>query len=157
MKLEIELDLNKIDYDAINKQIAEKVAALDIKDMYNIESKIDSKISTLVKEEVDYSYTEYLNKYWSSPTSEGEKLIETMSKAEIENRTKKIIDDIFAADYNEEVLRELMIKFLPDVFAAILFRRLESTLFTKECNYNDQMFNMIRSHVDCAINNKIRY
>ena len=26
MKLEIELDLNKIDYDAINKQIAEKVA-----------------------------------------------------------------------------------------------------------------------------------
>lgn len=157
MKLEIELDLNKIDYDAINKQIAEKVAALDIKDMYNIESKIDSKISTLVKEEVDYSYNEYLNKYWSSPTSEGKKLIETMSKAEIENRTKKIIDDIFAADYNEEVLRELMIKFLPDVFAAILFRRLESTLFTKECNYNDRMFNMIRSHVDCAINNKIRY
>ena len=30
MKLEIELDLNKIDYDAINKQIAEKVAELNI-------------------------------------------------------------------------------------------------------------------------------
>ena len=34
MKLEIELDLNKIDYDAINKQIAEKVAELNIKEEY---------------------------------------------------------------------------------------------------------------------------
>lgn len=34
MKLEIELDLNKIDYDAINKQIAEKVAELNVKEEY---------------------------------------------------------------------------------------------------------------------------
>ena len=45
MKLKIELDLNKIDYDAINKQIAEKVAELNIKETYEIESKIDKKIN----------------------------------------------------------------------------------------------------------------
>ena len=56
MKLEIELDLNKIDYDAINKQIAEKVAELNIKEEYDIESKISNKITSIVNKEVDDSY-----------------------------------------------------------------------------------------------------
>lgn len=63
MKLEIELDLNKIDYDAINKQIAEKIAALDIKEIYDVESKINSKITNLIKQEVDESYNSYLERY----------------------------------------------------------------------------------------------
>ena len=60
MKLEIELDLNKIDYDAINKQIAEKVAELNIKEEYDIESKINNKITSIVNKDVDDSYNSYI-------------------------------------------------------------------------------------------------
>lgn len=151
MKLEIELDLNKIDYDAINKQIAEKVAALDIKEMYGIESKIDNKISNLVKEEVDCSYNQYIDRYWRNATSKGRELIESMSKAEIENRTKQVIEEIFANDYNEDTMREVMLKIIPDVFSSILFKRMESALFTKEYNYYDQIQNMVRSQIDNAL------
>lgn len=152
MKIEIELDINKIDYDAINKQIAEKVAALEIKDMYDIESKIDNKISNLVKEEVDCSYNKYIDRYWGNgDTSDGRKLIESMSKAEIENKTKQVIEEIFANDYNEDTMREVMLKMIPDIFASILFSRMESALFTKEYNYYNQIQNMVRSQIDSMI------
>ena len=152
MKLEIELDLNKIDYDAINKQIAEKVAELNIKEEYDIESRIDKKITNIVNEEIDHTYNSYLNDYWSKyPPSKGRELIESMSKSEIENRTKKVMEEIFSTEYNEETLREVMLKIIPDVFASILFRRMESALFSSEQNYYNQIHNMVRNEIDSRI------
>ena len=151
MKLEIELDFNKIDYDAINKQIAEKVAELNIKKEYDIESKISNKITSIVNKEVDDSYNSYIKKYSSCPTSEGKKLIESISKSEIENRTKKIMEEIFTNEYNEETLKEVMLKIIPDVFASILFRRMESALFNKEHNYYNQIYNMVRNEIESKI------
>lgn len=156
MKLEIELDLNKIDYDAINKQIAEKVAALDVKDMYDVVSKINNKITSLVNKEVDDSYNSYLDRYWSGATSDGRNLIETMTRTEIENHTRKVIEEIFANDYNEDAMREVMLKMIPDIFASILFKRMESALFTKEWDYYDRIQSMTRSLIDDKIN-RMRY
>lgn len=156
MKLEIELDLNKIDYDSINKQISEKVAALDIKDMYDVESKIDNKISNFIEKEVDYSYNAYLDRYWRDATSEGRKLIESMSKAEIENRTKQVIEEIFANEYSEDTMRETMLKVIPSVFTSILFSRIESALFSKDYDYYSQIHNMVMGEIDSAIN-RMRY
>ena len=156
MKLEIELDLNKIDYDAINKQIAEKVTALDIKEMCDVESRINNKISSLIEKEVDYSYNDYLNEYWNRPTCEGKRLIESMTKAEIENRTKNIMEEIFSNEYNEDVLRETMLKMIPDVFSYALFSRIDKALFSEEHKYRDQVFNMVRHEIDSKIN-RMRY
>lgn len=156
MKLEIELDLNKIDYDAINKQIEEKVAALDIKEIYDVESRINNKISSLIEKEVDYSYNDYLNEYWNRPTCEGKKLIESMTKAEIENRTKDIIEKIFSNEYNEDVMRETMLKMIPDVFSYALFSRIDKALFSEEHNYYNQVYNMVRGEIDSKIN-RMRY
>ena len=156
MKLEIELDLNKIDYDAINKQIAEKVAALEIKDMYDVETRIDNKISSLVENEVDLSYNHYLERYWHSPTDDGNKLIDTITKAEIENRTKKIMEDIFTNEYNEDTLREVMLKMIPDVFAYTLFEKLDTALCRKSSSYYNSIHNLVRGEIDCKIN-RMRY
>lgn len=154
MKLEIELDLNKIDYDAINKQVVEKVAALDIKEMYDIESKISNKITNIVNEEVEYAYNSYLDKaYWGDGTSaKGRELVEKLTKEKIENHTKEVMEEIFANEYNEDTMREVMFKIIPNVFASILFRRMESALFSKEADYYNDMYNMVRNE----INNRIR-
>ena len=56
MKLEIELDLNKIDYDAINQQIREKIANMDLANHYQL----DSKINRMVHDEVNAKVTTYL-------------------------------------------------------------------------------------------------
>lgn len=90
MKLEIELDLDKIDYDAINKQIAEKVAALNLKEEYDIESKINNKITSMVNKEVEQSYNSYICDYWKHPTSEGKALIKSMSKQKLKIARDKL-------------------------------------------------------------------
>lgn len=131
------------------------MAALDIKDVYDIESKISSKISTLIREEVDNCYNEYLDKYWDTPTSQGECLIKSITETEITKRTQKIIDEIFATDYNEKVLKELMIRFLPDIFVAILTTKLQSALSTADTNYHSTLFANIRSEIEYAINKRI--
>ena len=64
MKLEIELDLNKIDYDAINKQIQEKIEAIDIQKEYDIDSRIRERISNIVYNKVDIGYNDYIDNFW---------------------------------------------------------------------------------------------
>ena len=49
MKLEIELDLNKIDYSAINEQIQEKIKDIDLEKVYQINYKISRNISENVE------------------------------------------------------------------------------------------------------------
>ena len=158
MKLEIELDLNKIDYDSINKQIAEKVAALDIIEMYGIDSKIDNHISNLIEDEVDISYNRYIKKsFWDDGTTdEGRKLIEGMIKTEIENRTNQVIEKIFADDYNEDTMREVMLKMIPDIFSYALFARIDKALSYKESSYYADVFSMVRGEIDSKIN-RMRY
>ena len=56
MKLEIDLDLNQIDYEAINKQIQAKIDNMDIKDMYSL----DSKVEYMIKDKVERAVNGYL-------------------------------------------------------------------------------------------------
>lgn len=145
MEIKIDLDMNQIDYDVINKQIQEKIATLDIKDMCDVNAKIDNKISNYIENEIVYHYNRYLARYFGESTSsEGRNLIENMTKEEIKKQTQKVIDDIFENDYNEEKLRELMFKILPDVFATLLFEKMNSALLSKEINYYDDMYNRTR-------------
>lgn len=155
MKLEIELDLNKIDYDSINKQIAEKVAALNVEEMYDVESKVESRITRTINDLVDNSYNKYIDRYWSAPTSDGAKLIETMSKSEIERRTGKVIEEVFTNEFNDDALRELIIKLLPTIFCNLLFIRLESSIFTNEYNYREQLMNRVTSEIQYVVNTKL--
>ena len=53
MKLEIELDLNKIDYDAINKQIQNKIKEMDLNTVYSINSKINNTVRVEVESEIE--------------------------------------------------------------------------------------------------------
>ena len=158
MKLEIELDLNKIDYDSINKQIAEKVAALDIKEMYDVELRINNRITDLIEDNINMSYNRYIKKsFWDDGTTDdGKKLIEGMIKAEIENRTNQVIEKIFADDYNEDTMREVMLKMIPDIFSYALFARIDKALSYKESNYYADVFSMVRSEIDSKIN-RMRY
>lgn len=158
MKLEIELDLNKIDYDSINKQIAEKVAALDIKEMYDVESRINNKIADLIKDNINMSYNKYIKKsFWDDGTTDdGKKLIEGMIKAEIESRTNQVIEKIFADDYNEDTMREVMLKMIPDIFSYALFARIDKALSYRESSYYNDVFNMVRGEIDSKIN-RMRY
>lgn len=148
MEIKIDLDMNQIDYDAINKQIQEKVAALNIKDMYNFETRIENKISEYIREEIDSSYNIYLRKYWAGEiSSDGKNLIQDITSKQITEKTEKILEEIFTEEYTEEFLKELMYKIIPEVFYALLFKKLDYALFTDKQRNDNDMYSRIRSMI----------
>ena len=157
MKLEIELDLNKIDYVAINKQIADKIAELNIKETHElrIETRIEDAINREVSKLVDSGFNTYIaNRHgWNGPiTQYGKNLIDDISRTEIETRAKSMMDEFFTEERVNE-LREIMMKMIPNVFAHIMFSRLESSLYNTDYDYRNKMMSIMRSEIEHRINN----
>lgn len=155
MKLEIELDLDNIDYDAINQQIVEKISALDIKDIYELDRKIDNKVYVLVSRAVEDAYGEYLSRYCGDThvTDKGKQVVNSVINNEIKARSKQVIEDIFSDEYNEKVLRDIVIKMLPNVLIYVLFERLRTDVWVSEIDYQQMVHSMIKSEIDSMINN----
>ena len=118
MKLEIELDLNQIDYDAINKQIQDKIADMDLHKEYNISSKIDSKI----REEVEERVNRYLGySSWSGLNDSSKREIKDEITKNIRELIKPHVENIFNQIPQEEldaIVSELIPKVLVDIFTS---------------------------------------
>lgn len=118
MKLEIELDLNQIDYDAINKQIQDKIAAMDLHKEYQISSKIDSKIREETDREVNYYFR---NGAWGGLNSNSKREIKDEISKNIRELIKPHIENIFNQIPQEEldsVISELIPRVLVDIFTS---------------------------------------
>lgn len=102
MKLEIELDLNKIDYDTINKQIQEKVEALNITEIPDIENKISIMLNQILRE----VYTEYFNSGYTK-TYNGEAIVQNAIKEKFTEIVRKVIDDTYKEDKIKEIIEEI--------------------------------------------------
>lgn len=124
MKLEIELDLDRIDYDAINKQVQDKVAAMDLGKAYQISAKIDSKIREVTDREVNY----YLkNGNWGSLTNGARVEIND----EIRNNIRELIKPHVASIFNQlpqNELNKLISELLPQVLMDMLSSNMKEML-----------------------------
>lgn len=100
MKLEIELDLNKIDYEAINQQIQSKIADMDLETSYGISSKIDHQIKEGVQKEVN-SY--FRNGAWSGLSNDSKREIKDEISKNIKELISPHIENIFSQIPQEEL------------------------------------------------------
>ena len=137
MKLEIELDFNKNDYDSINKQIQEKVEALNISEMADIEN----RINTILDIKIRNAYNKYFdNNTYYADTYNGKKIINDLQKEKFTEVSRQIIDDIYKENKIEEIVAELF----PRLFVQAMYDSLYDT-----------MCNSIRSNNENTINNAI--
>lgn len=125
MKLEIDLDLNQIDYEAINKQVQEKIAQMDLRNEYRIETRIDQQIRDDVEREV--------RTYLKSGGWYGE--LNDRSKQEIKDEISKKLRELLApcventfSKITREELDEVVKKFLPEIFMDMLTSDMRSML-----------------------------
>lgn len=124
MKLEIELDLNQIDYEAINKQIQDKVAAMDLHNEYQINSKINYKIKEEVENQVDYYFR---SGAWGGLNNDSKREIQDEISKNLKELIKPHIDDIFNQIPQEE-LNQIISDLLPRVLMDILVSNMSSAL-----------------------------
>lgn len=142
MKLEIELDLNKIDYDAINKQIQEKIESMDLAKEYNISYKIESKI----REEVESKVRSNMNGWYGELNDNTKRNIKDEISYNIREVVSPIVNDALSKISQEEfnsIIREL----LPVIFMNVLMRDMGSMFSNYYCSMNADIMSQCESRI----------
>lgn len=124
MELKIDIDMNKIDYNAINKQIQEKVKELDISARYEIDNKIESRVSKYVDEDIS-SYI-HQNWYYSDKLSDNAKSsITKLATDKINDKVTGVVAEIFEKMTDEE-LDEIIVDLVPKIMCDVIANRFQS-------------------------------
>lgn len=142
MKLEIELDLNKIDYDAINQQVQEKIASMDLAKEYNISHKIESKI----REEVESRVRSNMNGWYGNLNEDTKRDIKDEIHYNIKEVIAPIVQDTLSKVSQEEfdsIIREL----LPVIFMNVLMNDMSGMFSNYYCRMNADIMSQCESRI----------
>ena len=144
MKMQIELDLEKIDYDSINKQIQEKISNIDLKKEYDINSKIVSSINEEVEREVSTSLGYYGFGELDKKTKDTIKKVINESLIDlVKTRVEEIFDKISQNELDD---------IISCVISETIVKNVQSTMYNVMGNYR----NNIDSRIYTICENKIR-
>lgn len=157
MKVEIDIDMGKIDYDAINEQIREKLEDLNPTDIFNRYYKTDSDISAYIENYLEQGSNQYIvNKGWWSNSSEAKNKIEQIAKSIITVKVQEVCDGILAT-MSEKELQELVYKILPNVFVNTMYEKILSALYNHDMQLHADLNLMSRDIVDEAFRSRSGY
>ena len=150
MKVEIDIDMSRIDYDSINEQIKEKLENLTPTDIFSRYYRTDEDISKYIEKYLENgSYQYIVNRGWWSNNSEAERKISDIAKEIITTKVKEVCDGILET-MPEKDLQELVYKILPNVFVDALYGRIMSSLYSSEGHLQCDVQQMCRGIVDDA-------
>ena len=144
MKLEIELDLNKIDYDSINKQIQSKIAAMNLEETYQINQRIKDEID---KQVIDIVKRNMYSNYWRCD-------IEADIKEGITDELRKLIKDALSPQVNEvfnkisnKELNQMFIEIFPLCYINIISTLAEHTFYKSRDEAQSVMNDLITNRL----------
>ena len=148
MKLEIELDLNQIDYEAINKQIQDKIKEMDIHKEYRIESMIKSKIT----EEVNYEVERYLkSNSWSGLNESSRRQITEEIYTNIKKYVEPHITDILNQIPQDE-LNNIISGLIPRVLVDVITTNMKDIMMNYYNSSTSQIYQICDEQIKNLLN-----
>lgn len=148
MKLEIDLDLNKIDYDSINAQIKQKIKDLDITNIYTINDRIKNELDTQISQVIrDNMYRNYWSNELDNKTTGH---IQDELRILIREAITPLVNNIFN-QISEEEIETMILNILPKTLVLLLMDNLKGSLYSLQ---NDQM-HLMESVIENHINNRL--
>ena len=149
MKLEIDLDLNKIDYDSINEQIKQKIKDLDITNVYTIDDRIrnelDAQISQIIRQNM------YRN-YWSDTLdSKTERHIQDELKILIKETMTPSVNNVFDK-ISEEEIEKMILDILPKALVMLVIDNLKGSFYSLQNDQMGLMESVIENHINRRLN-----
>ena len=156
MKVEIDIDMSRINYDSINTQIKEKLEKLTPSDIFSRYYKTDDDISRYIEKHLDEGSENYMvnQGWWSNSTAKQN--IQDIAKRIITDKMQKICDDIFATMTDEE-LQRLVYDIFPNIFVQAMYDKVAHALYSSESEKEYNMQNICRSIVDQAFRSRSSY
>lgn len=157
MKVEIDIDMSRIDYDSINTQIKEKLESLTPTDIFSRYYKTDEDISEYITKYLENgSYQYIVNKGWWSNNREAENKISNIATEIVTAKVKEVCDNILTT-MPEKDLQELVYKILPNVFVDALYGKILNSLYGSENRLQCDVHEMCRNVVDNAFRSRSSY
>ena len=149
MKLEIDLDLSKIDYDSINEQIKQKIKDLDIASVYTIDDRIKNELNAQITQTINENM--YRN-YWSNE-------LDDKTNRHIQDELKVLIKEAITPSVNnvfnkisEEEIEKMILDILPKALVMLLIDNLKGSLYSLQNDQTYLMESVIENHINRRLN-----
>ena len=156
MKVEIDIDMSRIDYDSINEQIKEKLENLTPSDIFKRYYKTDDDISRYIEKHLDEGSESYMvNQGWWS-NDNAKQNIRNIAERIITDKMKKICDDTFATMTVAE-LQKLAYDIFPIIFVQAMYDSIAYSLYNNENSKRFEMQDICRNIVDQAFRDRAGY
>lgn len=152
MKVEIDIDMSKIDYDSINKQIKEKLENMTPEDIFKKYYYTDEDIREYISNKLDESSKDYMvNQGWFSSYEAKSKITE-MTTDIVKEKLTPIVEEYFK---NEEEISKLVNELFPKIFVNVLYDKAVNSIFTQENKIKYDTQNLCRNIVENAFRNRM--
>ena len=157
MKVEIDIDMSRIDYDSINAQIKEKLENLAPEDIFSKYYKTDSDIREYIEKYLKNGSEKYIvNKGWWSNGSEATSKIQDIAKEIITAKVSEVCNNILAT-MPEKDLQGLVYKILPHVFVDALYSKIINSLYNSDGNLRCDVQAICHNMVESAFRSRSGY
>lgn len=149
MKLEIDLDLNRIDYDSINEQIKQKIKDLDITNVYTIDDRIRNELDTQISQVIrDNMYRNYWSNELDSKTTEN---IQNELRILIKEAITPSVNNIFNK-ISEKEIEKMILDILPKALVMLIIDNLKGSFYSFQNDQISLMESVIESHINNRLN-----
>lgn len=153
MEIKIDIDINKIDYEAINNQIREKLSQASVDDIfkryYIMEDNIKGYIEKLLK---DGSESYIVNRGWCD-SNESKQYISNTAQKIITKMIEPVCEEI-VNQMSKEEMQNLVADVFPSVFCDILYKKIESSIWAADGKERMNMQSSVVRMIDQAFRNR---
>ena len=153
MKIELNLDMDKIDIDIINREVEKQLSQRNLKKDYDIEHKLEAKVDQFIDSAINDELYAYKDEY-GNPKTKTKNIISIAVNEEVNCKVKESIDKIIEENYSEEQLKQLVVEIFPTIVTSILVDKLKSMIYSEKCDFNTYLHNMIRSEIEYSLKNR---
>ena len=150
MQVNVVIDLDKIDYDSVNKQIKEKIDAMEldkiypIKDMFNIG--LERKVNSFLDDYIGMRYGE------SEATIRTKQLVNDAIQDAIKDHITEYVDK-FIDNLGEEKIGEMIAEIFPNVLSQYLYNKITCYEGGKQSDMNSFFHNQVQSIITSRLHN----
>ena len=146
MKVEVDVDLNKIDYDKIEEAVMKRIEGDELGSILNLEYYTKERMQAVTERNINAKLDEAITRYTNaSPDKVLKDIINDTIKEAIKEVCADRIKEVIEEMGGEEKIKEIAHQCIGNMFAAALYDHIRSIVFVSSMNYGEELANRSRS------------
>lgn len=154
MEIKIDIDMNKIDYESINKEIKEKISQASVDDIfkryYMTEDDIRQHIENILR---DGSKLYIVNRGWCD-SNDAKEYISNEAHQIIVKMIEPVCEEMINK-MSKEDMQNLIVEIFPSVFCDIFYKKIQYAIYGADNREKINVQNVMRSIVDQAFRSRL--